>query len=223
MQARIRIYTFRVQPLLCLGLEALFGRLEHCTYEGAFNDFARLNDALATPASGTADVLMLDFAEGFESYVDMLRELKRDHPGLHILFFLSTMIEDNAVVRALSAGVDGYLLQSATQEGVLRAVEAVTSGRAYLEPQVTPLVLAELRKPTFPMRETDVFVELSSRERKLIQLAADGLGNVEIADTLALSEKTVRNLWGFLFQKIGMNDKTQAVLWAIRTGQAELR
>lgn len=219
----IRVFTLMMRPLLSLGLKSLFvDRPGFAWVDTPFDELGP-DDVSANAQRKTIDLLMTDLAEELETRPDWIAGFKKNHPSLRVLVFLSAAPNDTAVLKSLRAGANGYLLQTATEEMVLRAVEAISQGGSYLQPQVTPVVLSELRKPRRLLLESSATVDLSQRERMLIQLAADGLSNVQIADVLGLREKTVRNLWSSLFEKLGMNDRTQAVLWAIRTGHAELR
>ncbi|SFU91075.1 LuxR C-terminal-related transcriptional regulator [Alicyclobacillus macrosporangiidus] len=219
----VRVFTLMAQPLLQRGLQILIDTQPEYVYAGSFTHPDEVLRQMTPAQPGEVNVLMLDFDPAAESYRPFFSRLRKIDPDLRILFLLHLRTTESDVVRALRTGANGYLLQSVSEEGLLRALGAIAQGRSYLQPHVTPMVLAELRKPLYPMREWDAHVELAERERMLLQLAADGLSNTQIADVLGLAEKTVRNMWSALFAKIGINDRTQAVLWAIRTGNAQLR
>ncbi|MBX5437711.1 MAG: response regulator transcription factor [Alicyclobacillaceae bacterium] len=217
----IRLHMYLLPPLLALGVQAaLGGRVQQSSQ---YTDFQVLSQAVAEPADGLEDLLLTDFADEFDTHPQILQSLRRRNRRLRVLFLLPASIPEADLVKALRAGADGYLLQTATPGELAAAVDAVLDDHGYLEPQVTPRVLAELRKPVHLVRTDDVDVELTERELQLMQLAADGLNNVRIAQVLGVSEKTVRHCWSALFEKTGFSDRTQAVLWGIRTGRAELR
>ncbi|MCL6597216.1 MAG: response regulator transcription factor [Alicyclobacillus macrosporangiidus] len=219
----VRVFTLMAQPLLQRGLQILIDTQPEYVYAGSFTHPEEVLRQMTPARPGEVNVLMLDFDPAAESYRPFFSRLRKIDPDLRILFLLHLRTTESDVVRALRTGANGYLLQSVSEEGLLRALGAIVQGRSYLQPHVTPMVLSELRKPLYPMREWDAHVQLAERERMLLQLAADGLSNTQIADVLGLAEKTVRNMWSALFAKIGINDRTQAVLWAIRTGNAQLR
>lgn len=210
------------QPLLSLGLKSVLSTLQGYEWIDTGDEF-QFQELLAQPEEGVIDFILTDRTADLERRPEWLAHLKRVNTSLRILVFLSTFPANEDVLKALRAGANGYLLQTATEQVVLQAMEAILSGGSYLQPQVTPIVLSELRKPHRTLMPDSTGVELSKRELMLIQLATDGLSNVQIADVLGLREKTVRNLWSSLFERLGMNDRTEAVLWAIRTGHAELR
>ncbi|MCL6548400.1 MAG: response regulator transcription factor [Alicyclobacillus sp.] len=218
---KVRVHAFWLPPLLALGVQSALGQRIHFT--GLHADFESLSQQLASPPDDAGDLLLSGFVDDFDRHPGLLQSIRRSNRNLRVLFLLPVQISEGDLVKALRVGADGYLLQSATPDELVTAVNAVLGDQAYLEPQVTPRVLAELRKPVHAMRAGDVDVELTERERQLMQLAADGLNNARIAQVLGVSEKTVRHAWSTLFEKTGFSDRTQAVLWGIRTGRAQLR
>lgn len=205
-----------------LGLQSVFIDMADYSYVGAFADLDELKQSFET-STHEFDVLVMDYHQAFTSYPQLLATLRNANPRLRILFVLPRVPEENVLLHALRSGGDGYLPQTVTREALLGAINEIVNGHCYIHTEITPAVLEELRKPVHTMKEWDSKVQLAERERLLIQLAADGLSNVQIGQVLGLAEKTVRNLWSTLFEKIGYKDRTQAVLWAIRTGQAEVR
>ncbi|RIV24234.1 DNA-binding response regulator [Alicyclobacillaceae bacterium I2511] len=142
--------------------------------------------------------------------------------GVRLGIFLPTFCNQETLIRALQLGADAYLLRTASADVLFEALTVLKHGSAFLQTDVTPVILAQLRHvPHAPVDHTRV--KLDDRERMLLQLAADGLSTQEVAQVFNVSEKTVRNRWSALFQKVGITDRTQAVLWALRSGQAELR
>lgn len=222
-ESDIRIYTWRLLPLINLGLQALFARQEALVYSGEYVDLDRLEVDLRDGVLSDPLVLIADFKDGFEAQTERLCTLRAQYEQLRVIFLLPAYADEPILIHALRVGADGYLLQSSAPDSVVAAIRTVVAGRSYLGPEIAPVVIAELRKPTYVAQESTLQSKLSERERALIQLAADGMSNSDIAESLGLAEKTVRNLWSSLFEKLGMEDRTQAVLWAIRTGQAVLR
>ncbi|QSO48168.1 LuxR C-terminal-related transcriptional regulator [Alicyclobacillus mengziensis] len=226
MQSGIVLYSMFTQPLLQLGLERVVSALKDCVYEGDMSDGATMDHRLRalqdSPESGKP-ILIVDYHPNDDELEQRIRALRSSFPKLGLLVFLPMLADEASVVRAMRWGAEGYLLHTATPEIVIRAIREIAQGRSFLQSQVTPIVLAEIRRPRAQAMAQSLAFELTDRDRMLLQLAADGLNNVQIADILGLAEKTVRNAWSQLFEKLGMTDRTQAVLWAIRSGQAELR
>jgi DNA-binding NarL/FixJ family response regulator len=220
------LYSMFTQPLLQLGLERVLSGIKDCSYQGEVSDTAVLSECLSKlEQSGplVKPILVVDYHPHDEDLEQKVRSIRTQHSNLGVLVFLPMLADDSTVIRAMRWGADGYLLHTATPEVVVAAVSEIGRGRSFLQSQVTPIILAEIRRPQVLAQAQAGIFELTDRDRMLLQLAADGLSNVQIADILGLAEKTVRNAWSQLFEKIGMTDRTQAVLWAVRAGQAELR
>ncbi|MCF8563830.1 response regulator transcription factor [Alicyclobacillus tolerans] len=225
----VRIYLCMTQPLLALGAAAVFGGKDGYEVIPTPTDLKDLEKVIEPRSPSGADILVVDFAPDYgerpDSFTsqDFIASLRRVHPDLKILALLPPFQKEDTVLKALRTGASGYLFQTASPGMLLDAARVIAGGGAYLEPEMTPVVLTQLRKPSYLVQEAQNKIVLTERERFLVQLAADGLSNVQIADILGLREKTVRNLWSTLFEKLGISDRTQAVLWAVRTGNAELR
>ncbi len=112
----------------------------------------------------------------------------------------------------MDAGAVGYLLKDAEPEEIHAAIRAASRGEAPLAPRAAAALLADRRS------RSSSKVELSPREREVLQLVLDGLANKQIARRLDISEKTVKGHLTNLFQRIGVSDRTQAALWAERSG-----
>ncbi|MCL6443318.1 MAG: response regulator transcription factor [Alicyclobacillus sp.] len=223
MDRNVCVSTFLLPPLISLGVQTIFEAQDNCSFGTAFATFEAVVETLGHVRSDGIDVLLLGYAEAFDTHPKLLHQLREHNRQLRMVCLLEPWFVEADLVKALRMGADAYLLQSSSPEAVVDAVLTVAGNKAYLEPTVTPAVLAELRKPAYSMAPTDAQVDLTHRERMLLQLAADGLNSARIADVLNISEKTLRHAWSNLFHKTGLTDRTQAVLWAIRTGHAELR
>lgn len=219
MEVYARIYTWRVLPLLGLGLRTLLQEYPEFQFEGGCDDAEQLIEALSNNLEEVRQVVIIDFTDGFTTALAQVESWRARCPRFNVIFLLPAYADDATLVRALRAGANGYLLQTASTQMVLKAITTVSAGQSYLGPEITPLALSELRRSTFiPDSSTDHLV-LSEREQMLVQLSADGLSHGDIADVIGLAEKTIRNLWSGLFDKLGMADRTQVILWAVRTGQ----
>ncbi len=223
MPTLTKVYAWMVLPLFALGVASVVTHEPFVDYQGLYLTLPEMLDVLSSGKKSEQHVVLMDFEQTCNLTPDELKAVKRANDSVHILFVLSQYLDEATVIRALRLGAEGYLTLSSTPDTVLWAINSVAAGQSFLEPQVTPVVLSELRKPLMAARESDVQVDLNERERALLQLAADGLSNRQIAEVLGIRDKTVRNLWSTLFEKVHLNDRTQAVLWAIRTGYAELR
>ena len=143
------------------------------------------------------------------------RIVAADH-GARVLV-LTTFDLDEYVYEALAAGASGFVLEDDPPEQLIAAIRTVAAGDALLSPTVTKRVIrqfARLPRPTRPQ----AFDELTSREREVFRLVANGLSNAEIAKELFISETTVKTHVTHIFQKLDLRDRVQAVVLAYRTG-----
>ncbi|MCL6637547.1 MAG: response regulator transcription factor [Alicyclobacillus sp.] len=219
---RVAVHVCVELPLVRLGIESVIQRWTGAMYAGGYDQWEALLDQLESRAH-SVNIVILGCDPATAPFRSWVQACKQRDPRVRVLLLLVPPAADSDLLRTLQSGADGYVLHSVSPEGLLRALRALAAGHAYIHPQLAPQVLAELRKPLFPARAWDESVHLSERERLLLQLAADGLNNTQIAEVLGLAEKTVRNVWSGLFSKLGLSDRTQAVLWALRNGHAELR
>lgn len=167
-------------------------------------------DAARLAASERPDVLILDLSMPDMDGIDVARRLQDDAPDTRIVVFTS-FSDRERIVQALDAGAIGYLLKDAEPDEIHGAIRAAARGEAPLTPKAAAALLQE-RNPRRPT------IELTTREREVLALLVAGHGNKQIARRLGISEKTVKGHLTNLFQRIGVADRTQAALWAERTG-----
>lgn len=167
-------------------------------------------DAARLTASERPDVLILDLSMPDMDGIEVARRLSDDAPDTRIVVFTSFSDRDR-IVKALDAGAIGYLLKDAEPDEIHGAIRAAARGEAPLTPKAAAALLQE-RNPRPPT------IELTVREREVLALLVAGHANKQIARRLGISEKTVKGHLTNLFQRIGVADRTQAALWAERTG-----
>jgi len=178
-------------------------------------------EALALVERLLPDVLVIDIAmphlNGLEA-VGRLRSLEVKTRAL----ILSMYADDTLVRQALRNGAKGYLLKRAVTEELLLAVRAVSRGDTFLCPEVAGPVLNGLVDAPLPIRDLGPLDQLTSREREVLQLVAEGHTNRAIATHLHLSEKTVEKHRGHLMAKLSVHDTAALVRLAIRHGLVAL-
>ena len=143
---------------------------------------------------------------------------KQPEVGIIVLTMLDT---DDYLQNALIAGARGYLLKTASSREVAQAVRAVYRGGSLLGPQMTAKMLAQFRRLS-QQGPREVDHGLSEKELAVLRLLASGQSNKEIARTLKYSESTVKNRLSVIFEKLGVQDRTQAVIHAVQTGLLKL-
>jgi NarL family two-component system response regulator LiaR len=147
--------------------------------------------------------------------IETARILHREMPHVGIIF--CTVFEDDEFVFAgLKAGGRGYILKDDDPETMLRAIRAVAHGESLLGPAVAQKVMRQFS--ALPGKQPSLADDLTPREMEVLKLIAAGLTNRQIAETLILSEKTVKNHINNIFSKLHVYDRSQAMLYAIREG-----
>lgn len=165
------------------------------------------------------DVVLMDLKMPVMNGVQATRQIKKAYPEIHILI-LTTYDADDWVFDAIQAGADGYLLKDAGQEALIKAIQDTAAGRTPVDPGVAGKIFKQVARHS-TSRKNDLAEKLSPRERELLALLAQGFTNAEIADHLFLSEGTVRNYLSSVFAKLGVSDRTQAAVLAIKHGLAD--
>jgi two-component system, NarL family, response regulator LiaR len=174
--------------------------------------------ALAEAERLTPDVILMDLVMPRLDGVGAMRELRRRLPASRVIV-LTSFADDDRLLPAIQAGAAGYLLKNVQPQELARAVRAAHAGEALLDPSVAArLVEAIAQPPGEAPRE-----RLTAREREVLDLIARGLSNKRIARELELSEKTVKTHVGHVLSKLGVTDRTQAALYAVRTGLVQPR
>jgi DNA-binding NarL/FixJ family response regulator len=163
------------------------------------------------------DVVLMDMRLPDGTGVDACREIRASSPQTKVVF-LTAFADDDAVMSAIFAGADGYLLKEIAGDALVNAIETVARGHSILDPLVTRAVLDGMRSmsvPGEPARQTS----LSPQEQHVLALVAEGKTNKEIAADLGLSYKTVKNYLSNVFQKLQVSHRSQAAaLYASRRG-----
>jgi len=175
-------------------------------------------DAISAARTFEPDVVVMDLhlpdIDGIEATRQIVNE--RQQTGVMVL----TMFNDTeSVFAAMRAGARGYLLKGAGQEEIIRAVHAVGRGEAIFGPDIATRVLGFFNNG--PVASDPIFPELTSREREVLALIADGESNPTIARRLSLSPKTVRNHVSSIFTKLHVADRAQAIVRARKAGMGE--
>jgi DNA-binding NarL/FixJ family response regulator len=168
-------------------------------------------EAIALCTDLTPDVLLLDLQMPDLDGTQVTSRVRVASPGTRVVVFTS-FSDREGIVGALDAGAVGYLLKDAEPEELHAAIRAAARGEAPLAPKAAAALLAHRGEARAAQ------VELTAREREVLALVIDGLGNKQIARRLGISEKTVKGHLTHLFQRIGVSDRTQAALWAERSG-----
>jgi DNA-binding NarL/FixJ family response regulator len=168
------------------------------------------------------DVVLMDIRmpgmDGIEATRRLLASTEAGEPRPRVLI-LTTFDLDEHVYDALDAGASGFLLKDATAERLFDAVRIVAAGEALLAPTVTRRLVAEFSRLRVRRRSPDAVLQsLTARETEVLRLIAEGLSNPEIATRLVVGEETVKSHVSRVLAKLGLRDRTQAVVVAYESG-----
>jgi DNA-binding NarL/FixJ family response regulator len=166
------------------------------------------------------DVVLMDVRMPIMDGIDATRQLVGSEPDGPRIIILTTFDLDEYVYDALRAGASGFLLKDVTAERLFDAVRIVAAGEALLAPTVTRRLISEfaLLRPTPVAPSSAALAALTSRETEVLRLVAEGLSNPEIAARLVVADETVKTHVSRMLSKLGLRDRTQAVVTAYESG-----
>ena len=173
-------------------------------------------EAVAQVLQLEPDVVFMDVRMPGISGIEATKQIRKANPGTKVI--LITIDESRgAISEAIQAGVSGYLLKDASADALLDAARQAIEGRAVIHPQLTKTFIEEVQHAD----EAPTTTPLSKREKQILQLVANGSTTKEVARDLGISPHTVKTHLERIFEKLGANDRAQAVAIAIRTGLVE--
>jgi NarL family two-component system response regulator LiaR len=164
------------------------------------------------------DVILMDLVMPRRDGVSAMRALRERAPAARVIV-LTSYLDEDVLLPALRAGAAGYLLKNAPPQEVARAVRVADAGEALLDPSVA----ARLVEALAAGGGDDPLDRLTPREREVLGLMGQGLSNKRIARALGVSEKTVKSHVGHVLAKLGVADRTQAAVLAVRAGLLDRR
>jgi DNA-binding NarL/FixJ family response regulator len=186
-------------------------------------------EAVAQARSLKPDVVFMDLKMPRLGGIPATRQICAELPDTHVII-LTTYDADDLVFEGIKAGARGYLLKEATSETLVEAVHGVMQGESLLDPGVARKVLDEFQRlaatssagPTEELPDNLNLEPLTRREEQVLHLLTEGLSNREIGEELHLTEGTVKNYVSTIIAKLHANDRTHAVVTAIRRGLVSL-
>ncbi|HEV1287859.1 MAG TPA: response regulator transcription factor [Bryobacteraceae bacterium] len=163
------------------------------------------------------DVVVLDVAMPILNGIEAARQISAKFPNTAIVF-LSMHSDESYVLKALKSGARAYLLKDSAEYDLIAAIKAVSEGKAFFSPAISKMLVEDYMRQ---MREKDVedsYELLTTREREILQLLAEGKSNKDVATLLHLSLYTVETHRSNLFQKLNLHSSAELILYAIRKG-----
>jgi two-component system, NarL family, response regulator LiaR len=213
----IRVLICDDQDIVREGLRMILEPIDSIEVVGVAQDGA---EALELIPSAKPDVVLMDLKMPGMNGIQATRLICARFPAVRVLV-LTTFDADEWVFDAIRSGAAGYLLKDTPRQRLLEAIQGTVDGNTHVDPAVAGKLFAKLAHGSAPV-DTAIANTLSEREREVLSLLAQGLSNAEIAARLFLSEGTVRNYVSATFNKLGVNDRTQAAVLAMRFGLTDL-
>ncbi len=207
----IRLLLADDHDLLRLGFQALLA--SHDDLE-IVAEAASGEQAYEAVAACNPDLVVLDVRMAQGDGLNCLGRLKLEYPDLPVLM-ISSYDNPTYVARAVALGASGYLLKSSTGEELVEAIRTVAAGESVWKREALRRMTGALATPRL---NVDVEVPLTQRESEVLQQMALGLTNKEIAQVLGISYETVKEHVQHVLRKVGVADRTQASVWAVRSG-----
>ena len=170
-------------------------------------------EAVRAVEKSQPDVVLMDIRLPGEGGIEATRLITERFPKSKVVM-LTSFADDDLIIRAISAGAVGYVLKQVGNEELLRAIQAAARGEASLDPSTTARLLSRVREVDRKSEE-DAFRELSDREMDVLVYVARGKTNAEIGQILNLSEKTVGNYLGRMFEKLHLNNRIELAIYAV--------
>ncbi|MFL7812988.1 MAG: response regulator [Anaerolineales bacterium] len=208
-----RILICDDQKIVCEGLQTILSADEELEVVGTAHDG---EEALEMVPRLEPDLVLMDLKMPEMDGVLATRKITNDYPNIYVLV-LTTYDDDEWIFDAIRSGAAGYLLKDTPPAELIKSIKGTLQGKSFIDPQVAGKLLAEYAE-NFGRSQPPTHYTFTERERDILTLLSQGLSNAEIAEKLFLAEGTVRNYTSVLLKKLGVADRTQAAILAIRYG-----
>lgn len=188
------------------GLEFLLSTQPQIEVVGSFGEGQALLDALATDQI-EPELILVDLVMPEMNGITLIQKLKEQHAGIKILV-LTSYVDEEHVMSAMQAGADGYEMKDVDPEALMTSIETVLQGDKVIHKDAQQVMDTVITKP-------HMLNKLSKRETEVLKEIAKGKTNKEIAETLFVSEKTIKTHVSHIFSKLEVTDRTQAAIYAM--------
>lgn len=195
------------------GLRALFNGFSGYAVAGEAADGV---EALKVVSTLKPDIVLMDLSLPKKDGTDAIREIKSNAPHTKVIA-LTAHNRDTLIFRALQAGADGYMLKSSNSDALLHALDAVSSGKRYISPDISEALIDGYLRLGHKQDSTPLDL-LSAREQQVLKLVAEGKSNIDIAAALCISHKTVEKHKANLKRKLGVHSNAELATLAVEYG-----
>ena len=213
-ERRLRLLLVDDHAIVREGLRMLLGEVTDLELVGEAKDGP---EAVVAAAALKPDVILLDLMLPGLNGIEVTRRILAQQPDCRIIV-LTSFAEDQNVLSAMQAGAAGYLLKDVLQADLVRAIHQAAQGEPALHPEAQRKLVEHLTRPQPAQTDEVELAQLTERERDVLGLIARGLSNRQIADTLHITEGTVKGHVSNILSKLHLQDRTQAALYAVRRG-----
>jgi DNA-binding NarL/FixJ family response regulator len=218
---RVNVLIVDDQPLFRVGMRQILEREPDIEVVAEADDpRTALDAAFAT----NPDVILMDLSLPAPGGIETTQRIKRELPATAIVV-LSTDEDEDALFEAIKAGAAAFVLKDISPEDLVMVIRRVAGGeflindKVFSKPAVASRVLKEFRElAVYGQEAAPIFAPLSPREVEILDNIAQGMTNKQVAYALSISEQTVKNHMSSILRKLSVNDRTQAVVYAMRQG-----
>lgn len=216
--SRMRVLLVDDQILFRKGLRALLASEDDME---VVSEAANGREALDKVKAFRPDVVLMDINMPVCDGIEATRLLKAEHPEIKVVI-LTVSDEDDDLFEAIKAGAEGYLLKNLRPEELTQMLRSVMANESPVSPAIASKLLGEFRRRPRHDEAPTAGAELTSREREVLQLVADGMSNAEIGLRLCVVEGTVKNHLHNILEKLHLQNRVQAAAYAMRAGIVSL-
>jgi DNA-binding NarL/FixJ family response regulator len=211
---KLRILLADDHTVMRTGLRVLLERQPNLEVVGEAENG---RDAIQLAASLRPDVVVMDVGMPVLNGIEATKTIVTDDPNIAVVI-LSMHADESYVMRALKAGARGYLLKDSAPADLLGAIQAVTQNKSFFSPKVSRILAEDYVRVLKQKGAVDSYDLLTSREREILQLLAEGKANKEVAAALNISPYTVETHRSHILEKLNLHNPAELILYAVRKG-----
>jgi two-component system, NarL family, response regulator NreC len=211
---QLRILLADDHTVMRTGLRALLERQPNLEVVGESENG---RETVALAASLRPDVAVMDVGMPVLNGIEATKTIVTEHPTIAVVI-LSMHADESYVMRALKAGARGYLLKDSAPADLISAIQAVSQNKSFFSPKVSRILAEDYVRVLKQRGAVDSYDLLTSREREILQLLAEGKANKEVATALNISPYTVETHRSHILEKLNLHNPAELILYAVRKG-----